>query len=142
MRIIGSAVLLGALLAMSCGGGSSPAGPSNPLPSASTVTIGITGQGSTNAFSPNPATVDGNSQTVVFKNNDKETHHIMFDDGSKQTADIPPGASSAALAIGGSKSYHCTLHPGMVGGFNGEDGVPPSSCTGAYCSTAGGGGGN
>jgi len=142
MRILGSAALVGALLTLSCGGGGSPSSPSNPNPGSSTVTINITGQGGTNAFSPNPATVDGGTQTVSFKNNDRETHHIMLDDGSKQTSDIAPGATSGAITIGGNHSYHCTIHPGMVGGFNGDKGDPPQSCTGAYCSTVGGGGGN
>jgi plastocyanin len=142
MRLFGSAAVVGALLTVSCGGSGSPSSPSNPTPSASTVTINITGQGGTSAFSPNPVTIDGSTQTIAFKNNDKETHHIILDDGSKQTADITPGSTSAALAIGGNKSYHCTIHPGMVGGFNGDSGQPPQSCTGAYCSTVGGGGGN
>jgi plastocyanin len=142
MKIMGSAVLTAALLTVSCGGGGSPSSPSGPAGSTSVVTINITGQGGTSAFSPNPATVDANSQTVMFKNNDKEIHHIILDDGSKQTSDIPPGASSVPITIGGSGSYHCTIHPGMVGGFNGDKGDPPSSCTGAYCSTVGGGGGD
>ena len=69
----------------------------------------------------------------MFKNNDMVAHHVMLDDGTAQTPDIPPGATSAALAIGASKSYHCTIHPGMVGGFNGTVVEPPPNCNQAYC---------
>jgi plastocyanin len=96
------------------------------------VTITITGQGGKLAFTPNPATVAA-GQTVVFKNNDTVAHHVILDDGNTQTADIAPGATSAAVAIGGNKSYHCTIHPGMVGGFNGTEVEPPPNCNMAYC---------
>jgi plastocyanin len=146
MSKAGSAALAfaAALLAASCGGGSSSSGGSS-TPTAPTsggggggtstiVTITITGQGGKLAFSPNPATVSA-GQLVVFKNNDSVTHHIMLDDGSLQTADIPAGATSSAVAMGtsGSSTYHCTIHPGMVGGFNGSDAEPPPGCSQAYC---------
>jgi plastocyanin len=98
------------------------------------VTISITGLGGRLAFSPNPATVSA-GQLVVFKNNDTVAHHVMLDDGSLQTADIPPGGTSAPVAMGtsGSDKYHCTIHPGMVGGFNGTEVEPPPNCNQAYC---------
>jgi plastocyanin len=85
-------------------------------------------------LSPNPATVSA-GQLVVFKNNDTVSHHVMLDDGSAQTPDIAPGATSAPVAMGlsGSKTYHCTIHPGMVGGFNGAEGEIPPNCNQAYC---------
>lgn len=140
MRKAGTAAVLAlavAFVAWSCGGGGS--GPSGPTPNpggggTSTVTINITGQGGKLAFSPNPATVSA-GQMVVFKNNDVEVHHVVLDDGTVQTADIPPGATSAAVAMGtsGSLTYHCSIHPGMVGGFNGSVGEPPPNCNVAYC---------
>jgi plastocyanin len=132
-----------AAVAVSCGGGSTA--PSSAPPPAggntqATVTINITGQGGKLAFSPNPATVSA-GQLVVFKNNDKEVHHVVLDDGSMQTADIAPGATSAPVAMGtsGSKTYHCAIHPGMVGGFNGATSEPPENCNQAYCDGYGGG---
>jgi plastocyanin len=128
-------------VAVSCGGGggSTPTSPSPPAGGGgggtqATVTISITGQGGKLAFSPNPATVSA-GQLVVFKNNDKEVHHVMLDDGTVQTADIPPGGTSAPVAMGtsGSKTYHCSIHPGMVGGFNGAEAEPPPNCNQAYC---------
>jgi plastocyanin len=133
--------LTAALCAAGCGGGSSassgsPTAPtgSSGNPGTTTVTITITGQNGKLAFNPNPATVAA-GQLVMFKNNDVTTHHIMLDDGSIQTADIAPGATSAAVAMGtsGSSTYHCTIHPGMVGGFNGADANEPPNCSSAYC---------
>ena len=124
-----------ALFAVGCGGGGGST-PTSPTPPAgggpSTVTITITGQGGILAFSPNPATV-APGQVVVFKNNDTIAHHVMLDDGTVQTPDINPGATSAPVTIGANKSYHCTIHPGMVGGFNGVQGDPPPNCNQAYC---------
>ena len=134
--------MAGALIAASCGssgGGGTPTGPSTPPAGGgggtqTPVTITITGQGGTLAFTPNPATI-GQGQMVVFKNNDVVAHHVMLDDGSVQTPDIAPGATSApvAMANGGATTYHCTIHPGMVGGFNGAIAAPPPNCSQAYC---------
>jgi plastocyanin len=128
-----------ALISVSCGGGgggSTPTTPSTPAPGggggAAPVTITITGQGGKLAFTPNPAAVAA-GQTVVFKNMDTVAHHVMLDDGNTQTAEIAAGATSAAVSIGGNKSYHCTIHPGMVGGFNGTEVEPPPNCNMAYC---------
>src|SRR5262249_51453071 len=135
--------LLVALIAFGCGGGGG--GTTTSTPTAPTgggtgavSTITITGQNGTLAFNPNPATVDSGAK-VQFKNNDSGTHHIMMDDGSAQTADIPPGATSTAISIGSNKSYHCAIHPGMVGGFNGSTGDPPPNCSYQYCAGYGGG---
>jgi len=139
-------VLAAALVAARCGGGgyggggSTPTGPTGGGGGNSTaVTINITGQGGRAAFSPNPATVTP-GQLVVFKNNDVVAHHIMLDDGTMQTTDIAPGATSAAVAMGtsGSKTYHCSIHPGMVGGFNGAEAEPPPNCQQLYCISGGG----
>jgi plastocyanin len=133
--------MAGALIAASCGSsGGTPTGPSNPPAGGggggglTPVTITITGQGGTLAFSPNPATI-ALGQMVVFKNNDIVAHHMILDDGTVQTPDIAPGATSApvAMANGGSNTYHCTIHPGMVGGFNGAIAEPPPNCSQAYC---------
>jgi plastocyanin len=127
-------VLGGTLAAMSCGGGgaATPTTPTSPTVPSGVVTINITGLGGQKQYDPNPATVAA-GQTVVFKNNDLVTHHIALDDGTGQTADILPGTSSAAMTIGGNKSYHCVIHPFLVGGFNGTDVVEPPGCSGQYC---------
>jgi plastocyanin len=135
-----AAAIATALLSVSCGGGggsSTPASPSTPSgggggATQTVVTITITGQGGKLAFTPNPAAVAA-GQTVVFKNNDTVAHHLMLDDGTVQTPNINPGATSAAITIGANKSYHCIIHPGMVGGFNGTEATPPPDCNYAYC---------
>ena len=137
-----AALAAAAIVVASCGGGygggSTPTSPSGGGGggggNGTTVTIAITGQGGRLAFSPNPATV-APGQLVVFKNNDSVAHHVMLDDGTLQTADIAPGATSAAVAMGtsGSSTYHCTIHPGMVGGFNGAEVQPPPNCNQSYC---------
>lgn len=131
-----------ALVVANCGGGSGGSGSSSPTApttgggggTPTTVTITITGQGGKLAFNPNPATVAA-GQLVVFKNNDTVVHHVVLDDGSLQTPDIAPGSTSAPVAMGtsGSKTYHCAIHPGMVGGFNGAEAEPPPNCSQAYC---------
>jgi plastocyanin len=139
MKKAGTVVALavaGALVAWSCGGGGGGSTPTAPSGggAAATVTIAITGQGGKLAFSPNPASVQP-GQLVVFKNNDVVAHHVILDDGTVQTPDINPGASSAPVAMGtsGALTYHCLIHPGMVGGFNGATAEPPPNCNQAYC---------
>jgi len=131
-----------ALTASGCGGGGSMNTPTAPTTTggntSGAVTVTITGKSGTAAFTPNPAIVNSGG-TVQFKNNDAVTHHIMMDDGSAQTADIPPGATSAAVSVGSNMSYHCVIHPGMVGGFNGSTGTPPPNCSYQYCAGYGGG---
>ena len=131
-------VCAGALAVVSCGGGGggSPTSPTNPPPGggSTTVIVTITGQGGRLAFFPNPATVS-TGQLVAFKNNDVVAHRVTLDDLSVQTPEIAPGATSAPVAMGlsGAKTYHCTIHPGMVGGFNGAEADPPPNCNVAYC---------
>src|SRR4051812_9074525 len=72
-------------------GGSSPSSPST----SGAITIAITGQNGNLSFNPNPA--DAGGKTVVFKNNDSITHHVQLNDGSGDTGDIAPGATSKAV---------------------------------------------
>jgi len=121
------------------GGGSTPTAPSTGNGGgggggSSVVVITITGQNGKLAFNPNPATV-ATGQLVQFKNADSVVHHIILDDGTMQTPDIAPGATSPTVAMGtsGSLTYHCMIHPGMVGGFNGTVAEEPPNCNTAYC---------
>jgi len=69
----------------------------------------------TTAFSPNPTTVAVGT-TVTWMNNDTSTHDATADNGAFATPSIAPGSSaSVKLQTAGTFTYHCTIHPGMVG---------------------------
>lgn len=126
----------GALAIVSCGGGGGSA-PTSPTPSpggsgnSNIVTINVKGVKGKLSFEPNPATVNP-GQMVVFKNTDLVAHDPTLDDNSATTGPIQPGATSQPIPIGTAKSYHCGIHPSMVGSFNGNETPEPPPCTG-YC---------
>ena len=131
-------VVLGIVCA-GCGGSStsptSPSAPSSPSSPSSpaAATININGQNGTQAFAPNPSSFGG--QMVVFKNNDSVTHRVVLNDGSVDTGNIAPGATSQAVMMpGGGTNYHCSIHPGMIGSASAAAGAPPPPCEGQYCS--------
>jgi plastocyanin len=132
-------VVVAAFLTAGCGGGGGYGGstpPTNPTPTptpgGNVITINVTGVKGVQSFSPNPATCLV-GQTVVFHNIDVVTHRVMLDDGSIDTGDIAPGASSSPQPLGAvSKSYHCAIHPSMVGSLNAAATPDPPPCTG-YC---------
>ena len=56
---------------------------------------------------------------LIWHNTDSITHHIVLDDGSLDTGNIPPGTSSLALRLASNgATYHCSIHPSMVGSIN------------------------
>lgn len=121
-----------AALGWGCGSDSSsnsnPSGPSAPTGS----TISIVGQNGTQAFTPNPASFGG--QTVVFKNNDSVVHRVVLNDGSVDTGDIAPGATSRSVQMPtGGTNYHCSIHQGMIGSVGASASGTPPPCEGVYC---------
>jgi plastocyanin len=116
---------------VACGGTSSPSAPSpspsTPSPSGgSVVTINLTSNNGAQSFSPNPASIQ-TGQMVVWHNADTITHRVVLNDGSIDTGDLAPGASSAAKAwTATSAQYHCSLHPTMVGSVNTSTASSPS----------------
>lgn len=130
-RLLKASALVASLaVASGCGRGSSS--PTAPSPT-STPTINIVGQNGTQAFSPNPSSFGG--QQVVFKNNDSTSHRIVLNDGSVDTGDIAPGATSRVVTMPASgTNYHCSIHPGMIGSVNAASGAAAPPCEGAYCS--------
>jgi plastocyanin len=113
------------------GGSGGPTGPSGSQP-ANAVTISITGENALQSFSPNPASVGG--QTVVFQNTDNQVHRVVLNDGSIDTGDIPAGGTSRSFVMPTSgTNYHCSIHPGMIGAVNPAAGGPPPPCQGPYC---------
>ena len=125
MRVLAAAAA-GLILSACGGGGSTPSGPN-----AGPLTITITRQNGAQSFSPNPATAGG--QAVVFRNADTVVHRVLLNDGSVDTGNIAPGATSAQVEMPAQgTNYHCSLHPDMIGAVSGTSGAPPT-CEGPYC---------
>jgi plastocyanin len=104
--------------ASACGPASQPdSTPTAPTPPATSriVTIDIAEVNGPYSFYPSPATIH-RDQLVVWRNWDTVTHHLVFDDGSIDTGMLAPGTLSQPTTIGaGNRSFHCTIHPTMVG---------------------------
>jgi plastocyanin len=67
------------------------------------------------AYAPNPIAISV-GDTITWTNNDNESHTSTGDDGSWNSGSIAPGANfSRTFPSAGTFSYHCTIHPGMVG---------------------------
>jgi hypothetical protein len=69
----------------------------------------------------------------TFRNMDSRVHRIVLNDGSLDSGDIAPGATTPALRLDANgANYHCAIHPTMVGSIRGSSGNPPP-CEGPYC---------
>lgn len=110
-------LFLGATVLASCGRGSTPTTPRPSTPTqGSNVSIvqGSSGM-TTTAFNPNPITI-AHGGTVTWKNNDTITHTSRSDTGAWNSGSIGPGGTfSMTFTSAGTFTYHCALHPGMVG---------------------------
>jgi plastocyanin len=125
-----------------CGGNSYTSGNSgssgSPIAPTSTisgiVTINVVAVNGAQSFSPNPASLPV-GQMVVWHNVDSITHRVLLNDGSVDTGDLQPGASSQPMAIAAAGGqYHCSIHPVMVGSLNQDtSNMPAAPCQGAYC---------
>ena len=92
-------------------------------PTAMSVIISIISSFGTTAFNPNPTTANVGDH-IVFTNSDTVLHHIVMDDGT-DLGDVVPGGSTAPIALTTPMaSFHCTLHPSMVGGINMDPPAP------------------
>lgn len=100
-----------------------PAPTPAPTPSTGIVTIDVVGVRGAQSFTPNPATLPA-GQMVVWHNIDTIVHRVVLNNGSLDTGDLAPGASSQAMSIntGGGAPYHCSIHPSMLGTV-----VPPAA---------------
>jgi plastocyanin len=101
-----------ALAGAACGSSS----PSAPTTSSADVTISMVGNLASQSFSPNPTTMRV-GQTVAWKNADSIAHDATQDAGRFATTTVNAGATSAPITMStaGTFTYHCTIHPGMVG---------------------------
>jgi len=134
--MIGGAALTLLLSSLACSGGS-PASPTSPapLPAGGTnrVTVGIVADRGSQSFAPNPAAMTGGA-TIAWRNDDGVVHRIVANDGSFDTGNLAPGATSTPVTPpGAGANYHCSIHPTMVGAIGSSAGEPPPPCTGIYC---------
>jgi plastocyanin len=142
MRVTRMSVVVLAVLAVSCGGsdgggggGQSPAPTPSPTPNPSPPPAGqvnIVGELGNQSFNPNPVPAPGTNM-LVWNNADGVVHRIVANDGSFDTGNISPGASSDAIPVPtDGANYHCSIHPAMIGVVNSTGGSTPP-CTGIYC---------
>jgi plastocyanin len=109
-----------------------PSAPTTQPSTSSVVTINVVGINGALSFSPNPASLPA-GQMVVWHNVDSITHRVVLNDGSVDTGNLDPGASSQPQAVSGAGgAYHCSIHPVMVGSVNQET-PSPTGCQGPYC---------
>src|SRR4051812_31087570 len=69
-----------------------------PTPPPGIVTINVVGINGAQSFSPNPATLPA-GQMVVWHNVDSITHRVVLNDGSLDSGNLNPGASSLPMTI-------------------------------------------
>jgi plastocyanin len=108
-------------LAIAAGCGSSSSTPTTPSTGASSgngtpITI-VKGAETltTTAFSPNPLTI-ASGTTVTWTNSDNTQHTATSDTGAFNSNVINPGAGfSFTFQNKGTFTYHCSIHPNMVG---------------------------
>jgi plastocyanin len=116
---LGWAFLLVGLL--SACGSDSPSAPSTGSSGTSGTPVSIVSGASTmtaTAYSPNPLNVTVGT-TVTWTNNDNTSHTSTANNGQWSSPVIgPSGQFSTTFTSAGSFSYHCTIHPGMVGTVN------------------------
>jgi len=106
------------LIVSACGSdSSSPAAPG--ASTAADVTVTIQANNASNSYAPNPVSVRV-GQTIAWHNADAITHTATQDSGGFNTGSVAAGATSAAAMMNtaGTFTYHCTIHPGMVGTVN------------------------
>jgi plastocyanin len=107
---------------VACGGpGPSPTNPNTPSnPPAAPITIDVAEINGPNSFYPSPVTVEF-ERVVEWRNSDTVTHHVVFDDRSLDTGTLAPGTLSQPFTVGpGTRTYHCSIHPTMVGSISVE----------------------
>lgn len=115
--LLGVLIILGVVVIYGCNSKKkNPMGPGGGV--TADVTVTITGINGNMSFSPNPANVTA-GQTVAWRNNGGTTHTATEDGGSPlfNTGNIANGTTSTPITISttGDLTYHCEIHPTMVG---------------------------
>ena len=140
MRVIVASVIVAfSLGAWGCAGSSdstgdpvaptptpAPAPAQVPTPPSGVVTINVVGINGAQSFTPNPATLAA-GQMVVWRNVDTVTHRVVLNNGSLDTGDLVPGASSQPMSVNTVGPYHCSIHPSMVGNIAAGTSMAPTT---------------
>jgi plastocyanin len=90
--------------------------------------VNILGSAGSTSFSPNPIQATPGSE-IVWKNSSGTAHHLVMDSGAV-IGDVNAGGSLTTTLSGSGGSFHCTIHPSMIGSINGtlptgsSDGTP------------------
>ena len=132
-QLLSSAIFVFAAWGCSGSGGGSSSTPGTPSPTPNSApngatTVNITGQNGAQSFNPNPVPITQGS-LVMWHNMDTTVHHIVMNDGSFDSGDIMPGATSGTMTLNSAGgNYHCTIHPTtMFGSVNVATDPPPPS---------------
>lgn len=106
--------ILASIAALACSEDSTGAPP--PPNSDVDIVSGASTKGST-AFDPNPFTISLATQaSVTWANLDNTNHQITADDGSFSSGSIVKNSTYSHLFVSpGTVTYHCAIHPTMVG---------------------------
>jgi plastocyanin len=117
------AIVSGVLIvATACGGSYSSSTPASPTPtpapggtsSSVAIPIGAASLG-TAAFMPDQLNV-AVGETVTWTNTDSVAHTSTSDAAGWDSGIVAPGGHfSSTFQTAGTFSYHCAIHPGMVG---------------------------
>ncbi len=104
--------------AVGCGSSYSPSAPTTGNGGGSGTPVSIVNGArtmTTTAYAPNPVNISVGG-SVTWMNNDSTTHTSTADGGAWSSGSIAPGASyTKTFSSAGTFTYHCTIHPGMVG---------------------------
>jgi plastocyanin len=90
-----------------------------PTPTPNALIIEILGENGNMSFTPASASLQVGQQ-VRWHNADNITHTATQDGRGFDSGFIPPGGTSAPITVSaaGAISYHCAIHPSMVGALN------------------------
>ena len=118
MKFVRAGAAVALVIGMSaCGSYSAPSSPSpTPSPGGNGVSIPVNASNlGTSAYAPNPFTVSAGT-TVTWTNNDSIAHTSTADGGAWNSGSIAAGGHFSFTAqTKGTFTYHCTIHPGMIG---------------------------
>src|SRR5204863_8954773 len=128
-------VLVGCVAGAACGmSGPYATGPVAPTPTvpATNSVIDVAEINGPYSFYPSPATVRS-GQVIVWRNSDTVTHHVVFDDMSVDTGTLAPGTLGQPIVVGpGNRTYHCAIHPSMVGSVTVTASAGTATVAGSY----------